>query len=156
MAGKTFTEYKDIIINGIVSNENLLKALTINDQDFLSKSLTISLKDIPYNYVYPYRTDPLIIVEPKTIITIAFVNFNFDGVKFKEGKIYFYTICHESLIRCDYGNRYDYIYEQLKNIFNNNRTLGIGKAIMSETGDLSVSNTQMGNVCCLKLSDFGV
>jgi hypothetical protein len=155
LAGKTFTEYKDIIITGIVGDTNLLKALTIKEQNFLDESLIILPKNIPYNYVFPYKINPDILTEPKSVITMSFVGFKFDGATFKEGKVYFYTICHESLIRTYQGNRYDYIYEQLKSLFNNNRTLGLGKAIMSETSDLPVNSTHLGNVCCLEIFDFG-
>lgn len=85
---------------------------------------------------------------------MRFSGFKFDGVKYQYGKIYFYTICHISLVRTDKGNRYDYIYEQINSMFNHNRDLGIGKAIMSVTEDFPINKDYLGNVCCLDISDF--
>jgi hypothetical protein len=160
LAGKTFSEYKKIIMDSIIADLNLVKALTINDENFLEKTIPIAIndlpKEIPYNYVYPYKANPDIIANPKTIILMHFANFKFDGVKLQQGKVYFYTICHESLIRTDVGNRYDFIYEELKTLFNNNEKLGIGKAKIIETNDLPISKSLMGNYCCLEITDFGV
>jgi hypothetical protein len=138
----------------MIQDTNLLKALTINQSDFLTPPLTISPSDAIYQYIFPHLVHPDIITEVKSIITMKFTNFKYDGVKFQEGKVYFYTICHESLVRTDYNNRYDYIYEQLNTMFNNNRELGIGKAILSITEDLPINKQYFGNVCCLEISDF--
>jgi hypothetical protein len=156
VAGKTFQEYRDIIINTIMSSENILKAITVNHTDFLDSQLIVPYKNIPYNYIYPYKASCENIDTPKTILTMSFNNFKFDGVKLKSGKIFFYTICHVSLIKTDYGNRYDYIYDCLNTLFNNNPNLGIGKAKMTTADDMTVSDTQLGNMCCLEITDFGV
>ena len=154
MSGKTFSDYKGIILGKMIENTELLKALTINQSDFITPSLTINPPDAIYNYIFPYSIHPDIITETKSIITMKFTGFSYDGVKYQNGKIYFYTICHQSLIRTDFGNRYDYIYEQLRILFNNNRKLGIGKSIISLTEDLTINKDYLGNVCCLEISDF--
>lgn len=155
MNGGTFTDYKNIILSKMLQNENLLKALTNNQSDFLVHPLLISPPDIIYNYIYPYRIHPDIITDVKSFITMEFVNFRpTTGNQFKSGKVYFYTICHESLVVTDFGNRYDYIYNELFSIFHENTQLGIGKPIIVDTSDLSVSKDYMGNVCCLEIVDF--
>jgi hypothetical protein len=154
LAGKTFTEYKEIILYRLIEDENLLKALTINDEDFINKSLLIDPSDIPYKYIYPYKISSNILDTAKSIITIKFANFESLGVNYKSGRIYFYIICHTSLIRTSYGNRYDYIFERIKAIFNNSREFGIGKTILESVGDLEVNENYYGCVCCFEVTDF--
>ncbi|MFA7204595.1 MAG: hypothetical protein WC188_12910 [Candidatus Caldatribacteriota bacterium] len=154
MSGKTFTDYKDIILMRMIQNTDLLKALTITNEDFLTPPLTITPHTAIYKYIFPYAVHPDIITDTISIITMKFTGFKYDGIKYQSGRVYFYTICHESLIKTDYGNRYDYIYEQLRDMFNENRELGIGKAIISETSDLPINKDYMGNVCTLEISDF--
>jgi hypothetical protein len=154
MSGKTFFDYKEIILTKVIQNENLLKALTINCPNFLDKPLAISPNEAIYQYIYPYAVHPDTLTEEKSIITMRFSDFNYDGVKFKEGRVYFYTICHESIIITEYGNRFDYIYNQLFLTLNDSTDLGVGKAKIINTSDLSINKQYMGNVCCLEISDF--
>ncbi len=138
----------------MINNTELLKALTINYPNFLDRPLIISPHDVIYDYIFPYKVHPDIITDQKSIITMEFVNFRLVGNTFKSGKVYFYTICHEGLVKTDYGNRYDFIYEQIKTIFDENKNLGIGETRISSTGDLSVSKDYIGNVCVLDITDF--
>jgi hypothetical protein len=150
----TFTDYKGIIISKLIENTNLLKALTINQPDFLNHALTIDPTDAVYNYIFPYKGQKDIVTNEKSILTMRFANFKPVGNKYKEGDIYFYIICHNSLVITDYGNRYDYISDTLEKLFNNSRDFGIGKAELKDVSDLDINENYMGSVCVIHISDF--
>jgi hypothetical protein len=154
MANNTFTDYKGIIISKLIENTNLLKALTINQPDFLNPPLTIDPTDAVYNYIFPYKGQKEIATGEKCILTMQFKGFEPKDETYIEGDIYFYIVCSNTLVRTDYGNRYDYIYEQLKTMFYKSRELGIGRAKLKLVSDLEINENYMGSYCVFHVSDF--
>lgn len=152
----TITDYKNKIITKIIENENLLKALTNTDSDFISQTLSISApEDVVYSYVFPYMDSKTILTETQSFITMEFRDFKSSkGNYYKSGQVLFYIICEKSLIKTSMGNRYDYIFERLMEIFDESKDIGIGKMIISKWGDMSFGDDYLGCYCILELTDF--
>lgn len=156
MAGQTIIDYKQIIVNRLLEDSELLKALINLDSDFLSRSITLSPEDIIYNFIYPYMDSKNVLSETKTFITMEFKNFHSidNNNYYNTGEIVFYIICHANLIRTDYGNRYDYIFERIKNIFHKTKLFGIGETFVSSWGDLAIDDDYYGCYCVVSVNDF--
>jgi hypothetical protein len=120
---------KDSIMMNLITDDNIVKALYFKERDFLSQSIPVGFnrKRLIYSNIYPYRFVPKITQDQSTFITMSF-NFKPCGVTFKYGFIYFYIITHESLVRTDIGMlRYDYIINQIDELFNRSRDITIGQ-----------------------------
>lgn len=157
MAGKSIGDYKNTIIYKLLEDENLLRAIVNNDSDFLSKPLPIPSDELIYSYIYPYQKVTNILTETKSFITMKFERFKPNNSNhFYSGRVYFYILCHESLIRTDYGNRHDYIVDRIRNLFDHNRNIGgIGECIVSEISDISANDGKyFGSACEITIKDF--
>lgn len=153
MINNEIGDYKEQITQLILEDEELLKAIVNNNEDFIN--MPLQTDDIMYNYIFPYRKSDEIFTETKCILTMRFGKFNANSSNhFWSGSVEFYVICHKDLIRTDYGNRYDFIISKLKNIFDNRRDIGIGKTKVTDFGDLDVGNKDyLGASCILKIQD---
>jgi len=151
----SITDYKNKIIMKIIENTDLLKALVNTDSDFLSVELLISPEEAVYSYVFPYMDSKTILTETQSFITMEFRDFKASkGNCYKSGQVLFYIICEKSLIKTTQGNRYDYIFERLMEIFDESKDIGIGKMIISKWGDMAFGDNYLGCYCILELTDF--
>jgi len=149
---------KTIILMKLIEDENILKCLVNNQTNFLDISLPIDFDptSLIYSQIYPYKFIPTIETEAKTFITMSF-NYRPDrqGMMFKNGSIYFYLITHNSLIRTDYGIlRYDYLVNQIDELFNCSRDMGIGKLPFYDMGDFSINENYSGVYLAYKTTEF--
>ena len=155
MVGETINDYKQKIMMKLIEDEELLKALVNTESDFLANPLPIYPEETVYNYIFPYMNTKDIITETKSFITMEFKDFrSVNGNFFSSGEVVFYIICHANLIRTDYGNRYDYILEKIKNAYHGTKFLGIGKTVVTKWGDLSFKEDYFGCYCTVKVYDF--
>lgn len=158
MAGKAIKDYKSAISNKLIEDENLLKALVNNSSDFLSVPLPISPEESFYDYIYPYRKVDGILTDTKSYITMDFKGFKPNSANYLySGYVNFYILCHESLVRTDYGQqRYDYIVDRIRNLFDHNKEIvGFGECIVTLIDDItSEDGKYFGSLCQIKINDI--
>lgn len=152
--GTDFTSYKETLLYKIIENENIVQALSNNKPNFLDEKIVIDPISLIYNNIFPYRLSSKTFTEPKSLITMRFANFKPIGNKFRDGNIYFYIICHNSLVKTDYGLRYDFIFSEIDDLFTNSRDIGIGKLELFDVSDLDIDENYMGSVCAFHVTDF--
>lgn len=150
------SNYKNNIMLQLLTNDNLVKALTSNRSNFLDDSVPSDVTTLLYTQIFPFRQVIENITEIKSYITMAFTNFKplNNSQVIKNGKIYFYVVVHESLIRTDEGLRYDYIISEIDQTFNGSRGMGIGKLDLNEFGDLPVNKDYFGAFVSYNIIDF--
>lgn len=147
--------YKNNIISKILEDDNLIKALTNITKDFIDQPLISDKNSIIYSNLYPYRYVPETTTDPKVYITMAFTNYRLYGTQFKSGNIYFYALCHKSLMQTDYGcNRCEYIVNKIDSLFQDERGYGLGKLEFNSMNDISVNDEYVGIELGYKLVDF--
>ena len=155
MSKKTdFTAYKESILSKIIESDNIVQALANNKPNFLDERIDIDPTSLIYTYIFPYRKSIKTLTEPQSLITMRFANFKPIGNKFRNGDIYFYIICHSSLVATDYGLRYDFIFDNLDKLFTNSRDIGIGKLELYDVSDLDIDENYMGSFCVFHVTDF--
>lgn len=157
-----FTELgtnKTVILTKLIEDENIVKCLINNQSDFLTPSIPVDfdVTSLIYSQIYPYRFVPPTQTEAKTFITMAF-SYKPDRnneLLFKNGSIYFYIITHNSLLTTDYGIlRYDYLINQIDEIFNSSRDIGIGKLPFYDMGDITVNENYSGVYLAYRTTEF--
>jgi len=151
------TEYKNNIGLKLITNENLVKALINTNTDFLNQSLPDGFKptDLLHNRIYPYIFIPGVESDPKNFITMSFGKYDYVNNVFKSGILSFYIICHFSLLKTDYGLRYDYIFDQIDSMFNKESDVGVFDLTIDSGGDLPIiSDNYFGSKISYKFYDF--
>jgi hypothetical protein len=152
---KELSVYKNKIVSALISNNDLIKALTNNTEDFLDQPLIPDVTTTIYKNIFPYKIIPIVQNEANSYITMAFTNFNLQGREFKNGTINFYILCHNSLLRTSYGFlRYDYIVNQIDELFNRATDIGIGELKFENMSDFQVGDNYIGCWISYKVLDF--
>jgi hypothetical protein len=140
----------------LIESPEIVKCLVNNQSNFLDIPLPVdfNVTSLIYLNIYPYRFIPDIQTEPKTFITTSF-GYRSSGMTFKFGSVCFYVVCHNSLLRTDYGMlRYDYLINQIDEIFNSSRNLGIGKLPFYSMDDILVNENYSGACIIYKTTEF--
>jgi hypothetical protein len=147
---------KNEIMMRLVSNENIVKALTYNNTDFLNQPTPEDAVGLIYTQIFPYQKVPTTQDTAKTFITMKF-GYKPDGTFFKVSTIFFYVITHISLVRTDYGIlRYDFLINEIDKMFNSQRGIGIGKLPFYAMDDFQVSGNSdwLGAFVAYKSTEF--
>lgn len=159
---------KNEVMMKLLENDNIVKCLINNQSNFLTPSIPIDFdrSTLIFENLYPYRFVPDTQTEAKTLITMKF-GYKPNGKIIKNGSIYFYIICHNSLLRTDYGSlRYDMLLSYIDDTFNSlqdlslkdsfasSRDLGFGKLPFYETDEFVVDKNWSGTYIAYKLTDF--
>lgn len=153
------TDYKNNIMYKLITNEKLVKALVINEEDFLDRDLpeNFSPASIIYSQIYPYQYVSSIESEPKTFITMSFGNYRYVNNCFKSGVLNFYVFTHKSLIsKSNYGLRTDFIIDEVDSMFNKSDSVGVFKLELNSGGDIKLDDEYFGSVISYKFTDFQV
>jgi hypothetical protein len=151
---KNLAEDKLIVLDKIFSSQEILKALTYNEMNFLDQP-DVSPEDVLFDRVFPHRFIPKTSEKKKTYIAISFERYLPIKNAFRSGLIKFNVFTHQDLFRTDYGYlRTDYIIMKLDELFNGERGLGIGKVEFSEMDALSVNTDYHGSYITFKVRDF--
>lgn len=154
------SSYKNNIMMQLLTNENLMKAITNNQSDFLNYDLPVEFQEditkLLFTQIFPYKQVQSKITDTKSYITMAFVNFRPENnsTQIKNGMIYFYVVVHNSLLRTDEGLRYDYIVSQIDKTINGLRGISIGRVNLSEESDMPIDENYMGSYIAYKITDF--
>lgn len=157
--GQSLTELKNKTIVKIISDEELVKALVINTENFLDtnptneqNNLLQSPSSLIRTQIFPYKSISLPVEAEKTYITSAFVNFRKVSNVYKNGIVYFYVIIPRKLEKTNYGIRYDFICDKLEQLFENGN---IGEFELDDRGDFEVGNLNyLGHYIRFKIKDF--
>jgi len=149
--------YKQNIIIAIIANSNIVKAIYNTDSNFIDQSLPsgFDANNLVYQQVFPYRFIPEISEEAKNYLTMSFTNYKKLGNQYKAGYMYFYVLCHKSLVQTDYGClRYDYILNELDEMFSEERGYGLGKLEFNSMDDISFGDDYVGVSLSYRIVDF--
>lgn len=149
-----FTDYKIIIMNRIISDQELCKAIYYTDKDFLSKP-EVDPSSLLYNNVFPHHIVPdETQLEAKTYVNLSFNRFRPIKGSFKNGIIYIHILCHHTLLRTSYNKiRYDYISNKIHRLMKG-RGLGLGELEFYELGEYIVNNKFIGQYISYKPVGF--
>lgn len=138
---KELAEYKKKIMLSLISSENIVKAVGINNADFLDREFKGYSDDLLYNNIFPYVRVPDTNTTNKTFITMSFGRYKLINNSFKTGVITFYIFTHKDLMHTIYSTlRTDYILSEIDELLNQSRKLGIGKLQFKSMDDFVVSN----------------
>lgn len=157
--GQSLTEIKTQIASKIISNNNLIRALIIQDEDFENTTLTQEQVIILNNPDTLIRkqimlTKNVTAITDKSMpyITSMCVDFKKKSHNYQEGMIWFYIILPNTWEKTAYGIRYDYIGDKLDEIFGES---GIGKFEFNKRGDMPIDENFIGHYISFDILDFG-
>jgi hypothetical protein len=155
---QSFTELKNILLSTIISNIDILKALVIYSEDFLSKTPSEEEQqklDRPYEIIrkqiFPYKGVSLTTIEQKPYITMNFYNFRKKSNNFISGMIQFFIIIPEQLEPTYEGSRYDFIADKIEEILSDT---GIGVFEFQGRGDIDIKDGFLGHTVSFEITDF--
>jgi hypothetical protein len=160
MIGQTFREMRNKVCLELLQNKDIIKALVVEDENFLD--ITLDDKQQKYidnpsllmrNYVYPYKKIFDTAMEHKTIISTQFSNFKKYGKNYRNGLVTFYILCPINLESTTYGIRYDYIADEIENIFTNTT---IGEFNFDSRGDIDIGDRYIGHYVTFKITEFHI
>ncbi|ALS22308.1 hypothetical protein [Paenibacillus naphthalenovorans] len=156
---KELTKYKNTIIERLVGNQNICKAVFYQDRSFLEKP-DVAPEQLLYENIYPYNyipenADNLSVA--KTYITISITDYRKAGsIKFKAGNIFINVITHKDLFRTDYGFlRTDYLISEIDDLFEGKRGVGIGTLEFMGAKEITINEQYMGAYLHYRPVDFG-
>ena len=160
MIGQTFGDMRNKICLELLQNQNIIKALVVENKDFLNVALNDEQQkyiDNPSllirNYVYPYKKIFDTAMEHKTIISTEFSNFNKQGKSYRNGLVTFYILCPIEIESTAYGVRYDYIADEIETIFTKTT---IGEFNFHNRGDIEVGDRYIGHYITLRITEFHI
>ena len=160
MTGQTFKYMRNKIFTELIQNENVIKALVVEDSDFLNIELNNEQQSYIDNplllirkYIYPYKNIFDTTVEKKTIISTQLSNFHKQGKNYRNGTLTFYILTPIEFENTAYGVRYDYIGDEIENIFTNTT---IGEFNFDSRGDIDVGDRYIGHYVSFKITEFHI
>ena len=160
MVGYSFGYMRNKVFTELLQNNDIIKSLVIDDKNFLDVELNDeqqSYIDNPRrlirNYIYPYKRIFDTTVEKKTIISTQFSNFRKQGKNYRNGTVTFYILVPVDLEDTAYGVRYDYIGDEIENIFTNTT---IGEFSFYDRGDMDVGDRYIGHYVTFNITEFHI
>jgi hypothetical protein len=147
---------KFIILLKLIEDQDVVKCLVNNQTNFLDVPLPkdYDSTSLIYNSIFPYKFLPGVQTAPKTFITMSF-SYKPKGMTYKNGAIYFYIICHNDLLRTDYGTlRYDFLVNQIDELMNCSRDIGLGKLAFYDMSDFLVNDNYSGIYLAYRSTEF--
>lgn len=158
MIRQTFGYIRNKICAELLNNENIIKALIVEDKNFLDTTLNYEQQNyindpllLMRNYIYPYKKIFDTATEHKTIISMELSDFRKQSKNYRNGLITFYILTPIDLEKTTYGIRYDYIGDELETIFDNTT---IGEFHFDSRGDIDIGDRYIGHYITFKMIDF--
>lgn len=160
---KELTDYKNTIIERIVGNQNVIKALYYSHSDYESQpdlSVEEIMDKVLYSNIFPFNFIPTTDEELKTIkgyltFTVSDITPSSKGFVFNSGSIYFSVYLHKDMFRTDYGHlRSDFLASSIFELFNQQRGIGIGKLEFKNMRETSINSNFHGFIMQFKSTDF--
>ena len=160
MIGQTFGDMRNKVCLELLQNQDIIKALIVEDEDFLNVTLDNEQQkyidkpsSLMRNYVYPYKKIFDTAIEHKNIISTEFSNFYKQGRSYRNGVVTFYILCPIEIENTAYGIRYDCIGDEIENVFTNTT---IGEFSFHNRGDIEVGDRYIGHYVSLKVTEFHI
>jgi hypothetical protein len=142
----------------LLNNENIIKALVVEDKNFLDTTLNDEQQNfvdnpllLMRNYIYPYKKIFDTATEHKPIISMELSNFKKQSKNYRNGLVTFYILVPIDLEKTTHGVRYDYIGDELETIFTNTT---IGEFNFESRGDIDVGDRYIGHYITFRMVDF--
>ncbi|ASA21822.1 hypothetical protein [Paenibacillus donghaensis] len=149
------TDYKNTIMNRVLEDQELCKAIFYTDQGFLEQENIEDTSDLIHKNIFPHRFIPNISEDAKTYITLSMTNYRLVKSSYKSGLIAIYMFTHRDLFKTDYGySRMDFILTKIEELMNNKRGLGIGKLEFAGLNEYVVNEKFQGYVLSYQPMDF--
>ena len=115
--------YKQTAISQIVNCSTIVEAL---DHNYVGRG-----EELMYKNIFPYVYVPDVEEEAKCYILVTVDMpkvWNDNSYLFKEVLVCFYILCHQELMKTDYGGtRIDYISDELEGLFKSSSDFGFGE-----------------------------
>lgn len=160
MIGYTFKYMRNKIFAEIIQNTDIIKALVVEDKDFLNATPNEeqqSYIDNPHSvmrkYIYPYKKMFDTVTEKRTIISTQLSNFHKQGKNYRNGILTIYILVPIELESTNQGVRYDYIGDELEEIFTNTT---IGEFNFDSRGDIDVGDRYIGHYVAFRITEFHI
>jgi hypothetical protein len=158
--GQTFRYMRNKIFAELLQSKNIIKALTVESEDFLNAALNkeqLSYIDNPTllvrKYMYPYKKIFDTATEHRTILSMQLSNFQKRGNNYRDGLLTIYVLTPINLENTAYGIRYDYICDEIEEIFNDTQ---IGEFNFYGRGDIDIGDRYIGHYVSFKITDFHI
>lgn len=158
--GQSITELQNKVFTKIISNSDIMRALVIDNENFLNATPTsaqLAILNNPASLIrqqlFPYKKVTLSTENAKTYITTTWVNFKKKSNQYQLGLVYFYIIVPVSLEKTFMGIRYNFIADKLDELFAEN---GIGKFEYYDRGDMDVAEGYLGHYIAFSILDFNM
>lgn len=156
--GMSMTDIKNSIFSKLITNGNLIKALVIPEDDFLSATPTDSqllLINNPISLIrtqiFPYTKLKFSPDDNGIYIMTRFYNFKKISYSYQKGTIDFYAIIPNDLEYTVEGSRYDYIVDRIDDALSD---IGIGKFEFYNRSDVTIDDEHMGAMITFNVTDF--
>lgn len=151
---KQLTQWKQIIVEEIMKDEELLKLLYYSTEDCLNRpNLTDEQKqELLDENIYQYRFIDSISNDKKSYISMDFAHFKpFEGFRlfsddFLHGYLYIYILCDIEIMKTNSGIRTDLISGKVYDIFQGYQGIGIGELRLETQLPLWVDNNHYGGM----------
>ena len=92
-------------------------------------------------------------VEKKTIISSTLTDFNKQGKNYRNGILTFYILTPVELENTSYGIRYDYIADEIEEVFANTT---IGEFNFHSRGDIDIGDRYIGHYISFQITEFHI
>lgn len=157
------TEWKSVIIDELVNDDDIGKLLHYNTEDALFKEpLSDEQKrDLYDSKIFGYRYNPKIVDEASQFITVGISRFapseGFRRIsdQFTDGFIYFYILVNQQNMKMLTGYRQDLIADSVHRLFHNNEKIGIGNLKWANLVETWEHNSKLGGYTIgFRVTDF--
>jgi len=160
---RELTEYKNTIVERIIKNQNLVKALyyshsNYEEQPDLSfdeiKNKVLYSNIFPFNFI-PTGKDELKNVKGYLTISVTDIRPTKNGVHFNSGSIFISVYIHKDMFRTDYGYlRTDFIASEIHELLNQKSGIGIGKLEFKGMREASINSDYHGVILHYRPVEF--
>lgn len=157
---KELTDYKNKIIQRLVGNQNICKAVFYQNRDFLDKpDIDYAEKGLIYSNIFPFDFIPTTNEElkiMKTYITLSVTDYKkARNTEFRAGNIFINAFTHKNLYLTDYGFlRIDYLISEIDQLLSDERGIGIGKLEFIGMKEYKINNDLLGSYLQYRPIDF--
>lgn len=156
--GRSLTEIQNKLLGSIIGNPDIVKALVINDEDFLNitptseqQYLIDNTSDLIRTRVFPYMKKLTPEIRDRTLIFTKYTNFEKRNSYFKTGEIYVFVLVPVAYEKTTEGIRYNYIIDKIDETF---KSCNIGEFEFKERGDIDVDKEYLGHYIKFNMIDF--
>ena len=145
---KVLSDYKQKIMEALISDDELVKAIANNGENFLEQEVE-NPADLIYKQIFPYKwTAPQIPDRKEVYITMNFAIDRLDGGIFNRIGVVIYVFVHKDIMRIFDGEQYhlrsDYILQKIESLLHNSTDFGVGRLELVDNGDIFLSTDLPG------------